>query len=268
MSLDRQRFAEVVRREPIDLGLACLLIGREVDPLLDLDIPLRMLDALARAVRVRLPMDAPPAAASAVAVAEALRVALGETEGFAGFAGDFESLDASLLHDVLATGRGLPLLLSVVWLEVCRRLDIPARAVALPGRVVVALGPEASQVVVDPFAGGLTVPPDVLRVTTPAELGTVELLLRLLTNVRALTTRQPPGLRAAVTRLWAVEVSLLLPRHPAQLRRERGELLVRLGRHVEGAEELETYALVVEDADEAAAIEARRSARMARAQLN
>jgi hypothetical protein len=69
-------------------------------------------------------------------------------------------------------------------------------------------------------------------------------------------------------RLWAVELSLRLPRHPVALRRERGELLVRLGDHLGGAEELETYALVVDGADEPAADAARREARLARAQLN
>jgi hypothetical protein len=47
---------------------------------------------------------------------------------------------------------------------------------------------------------------------------------------------------------------------------ERGELLVRLGALVEGAVELEEFAAVVPD--EAAAEQARRSARLARARLN
>jgi hypothetical protein len=95
-----------------------------------------------------------------------------------------------------------------------------------------------------------------------------ELLLRLLTNIRALTTRQERTLEAARTRLWAVELSLLLQRHPVDLRRERGELRVRLGDHLGGAADLEDYALVIEDADEEAASASRREARLARARLN
>ena len=72
----------------------------------------------------------------------------------------------------------------------------------------------------------------------------------MLTNVRALTARQGRSLEAARTRLWACELSLLLPRHPLELRRERGELLVRLGSHLEGAAELEEFASLVDDADE------------------
>ena len=43
---------------------------------------------------------------------------------------------------------------------------------------------------------------------------------------------------------------------------------MRLGDHLTGAEELETYAMVVETTDEAGATAARREARLARAQLN
>jgi hypothetical protein len=92
------------------------------------------------------------------------------------------------------------------------------------------------------------------------------LLLRVLTNIRALTARRERSLETVRTRLWATELSLLLPRHPLDLRRERGELLVRLGALVEGAVELEEFAAVVPD--EAAAEQARRTARLARARLN
>ena len=78
----------------------------------------------------------------------------------------------------------------------------------------------------------------------------------------------PPDrlLESVRTRLWAVELSLLLPRHPLALRRERGELLVRLGDAVAGAAELEAYADVWRGGGRDGAV--RRSARLARAQLN
>jgi regulator of sirC expression with transglutaminase-like and TPR domain len=183
---------------------------------------------------------------------------------------------------VLRRGRGLPLLLSIVWMEVAARLDVPSYAIALPGHVVVGLGDaEDEHVVVDPFAGGRVLSPDALeervqlmtgRPMTHDDLAPVsaaDLLIRLLTNIRVLTARQPRGLTVAATRLWAVELSLLLPRHPADLRRERGELLVRLGDFLGGARELETYAQVADSVDDDVAAGAARSeARLARAQLN
>jgi len=277
MTPTRARFAEVVRSEPVDLGLACLLVGGEVEPDLDVDESLAVLDAFAAAARPLIPPGSPPAV-----VAEGLRVALGEHAGFAGFAEDFEDVRSSLLHEVLRRGRGLPLLLSIVWMEVAARLDVPAYAVALPGHIVVVLGDaEDEHVVVDPFAGGRVLSPDALqervqlmtgRPLTHDDLAPVpaaDLLIRLLTNIRVLTARQPRGLTVAATRLWAVDLSLLLPRHPADLRRERGELLVRLGDFAGGARELETYAQVADSVDDdVAAGVARSEARLARAQLN
>ena len=51
MSADsRARFAQVVRAEPVDLGLACLLVGLEVDPTTDVPGGLAAVDALAALV--------------------------------------------------------------------------------------------------------------------------------------------------------------------------------------------------------------------------
>lgn len=262
MTPARRRFAEVVRSEPVDLGLACLLVGTEVERSLDVDLSLGLLDLLAGGARHLVPQY------GVRDQAEGLRRGL---QDFFGTPADYERLEASLLHEVLRTRRGLPLLLSVVWLEVAARLDVPAYAMALPGHVVVLIGdPEDENRVVDPFQGGQVLSREEIeqRGGLSGPLTSADLLLRLLTNIRALTTRQPPSLTVARTRLWAVELSLLLPRHPLELRRERGELLVRLGAYLDGAEELEVFAQAITDVDEVVAEAARREARMARAQLN
>lgn len=270
----RRRFAEVVRRSPVDLGLACLLVGGEVDPDLDVEQGLAALDALAAAARPYVSATATPAEA-----AEGLRVALGEVAGFHGSADDYDDVRSSLLSEVVRRGRGLPLTLSVLWVEVALRLGLSAEPVALPGHVVVAVG-GGSVTYVDPFAGGRVLGEADLDAIVRSATGApvrqadlraadpVALLLRLLTNVRVLAARKGPALEVARTRLWATELSLLLPRHPVALRRERGELLVRLGDHLGGAAELELYADAVDGVDDTAAAEARRGARLARSRLN
>ena len=268
MTPSRARFAEVVRSEPVDVGLACLLMGAEVDPDLDVDPSLEQLDHLAAQVRLQLHGRTSPRD-----VAEGMRRVLHTTHRFRGAEADFDDVRSSLLSEVLVRERGLPILLSVVWTEVAARLGVPAHVLGLPGRVVVLVGePEDVHVVVDPWEDGQVLDREevVARAhgTPIVPMPATDLLLRLLNNVRALAARRPPGLDAAAMRLWAVELSLLLPRHPVALRRERGELLVRLGDHLGGAEELETYALVVDGSDERAATAARREARLARAQLN
>jgi regulator of sirC expression with transglutaminase-like and TPR domain len=264
----RARFAEVVRSEPVDVGLACLLIGSEVDPDLDVDDSLEALDVIAAQLRLRLHGRTSPAD-----VAESMRRVLHMGHRFGGSEADFDDVRSSLLSEVLLRKRGLPILLSVVWTEVAARLGAQAMVLGFPGRVHVLVGePEDEHVVVDPWEGGRALArEEVVRRAQGMPLVPMsgnDLLLRLLTNLRVLAARRPPGLDAAAMRLWAVELSLLLPRHPVALRRERGELLVRLGDHLGGAEELETYALVVDGSDEQAADAARREARQARAQLN
>ena len=246
----RARFAEAVRSEPVDVGLACLLMGCEAEPDLDVDPSLAVLDALAATARPLV---------TRFGAAEGLRQALGEQAGFAGYESDFEDVRSSLLHEVLRRGRGLPVLLSIVWCEVAARLDVDAVPVVLEERVMVRMGAE----VVDPFGGGQLV----VALSGPV-LEPVDLLMRVLTNIRILTAQRERSVESARTRLWATELSLLLPRHPLVLRREHGELLVRLGDYEGGARELEDYAALVEDVDEPEADTTRRHARLARSRLN
>ena len=271
----RQRFTAEARSERPDLSALCLLIGAVADGTLDeagMDAAQIELDELAG----RLPYR--PGGPRAWAAA--LRELLGERCGFGGSAPDYQRLESSLLHRVLARRRGLPILLSVVWLEVARRAGAPVYGVALPGHFVVGFGaPEETErpVLADPFDGGrvLTGPDAELLVAgatgaplhpsmlSPAE--PLDVVLRILNNVRAWAAARPE--RSDVS-LWAVELSLLLPSHPARLRYERAQLLVQRGEFTMGAAELEEYAELVEVVDEPTAERARQQAHEARAMLN
>lgn len=268
----RRRFAEEARSERPDLSALCLLVAAEADGALDeagMDAAQMELDELAG----RLPYR--PGGPHAWAVA--LRELLGERCGFRGCAADYERLESSLLHQVLLRRRGLPILLSVVWMEVARRAGAPVYGVALPGHFVVGFGPPGDQVLADPFDGGrvltgsdaellvagATGAPLEPSMLTPAD--PLEVVQRILNNVRAWAVARPERTDVA---LWAVELALLLPAHPARLRLERAQLLVRRGDFVRGAVELEEYAELIEVVDEGAAERVRAEARAARALLN
>ncbi|MBC7273901.1 MAG: tetratricopeptide repeat protein [Streptomyces sp.] len=268
----RRRFAAEARSELPDLSALCLLLGAVADGALDeagIDAAQMELDELAG----RLPFR--PGGPHAWAAA--LRDLLGERLGFRGSPGDYQRLESSLLHEVLRRRRGLPILLSVVWLEVARRAGAHVYGVALPGHFVVGFGAAGEQVLADPFDGGrvltgsdaellvagaagVPLDPDML---TPAD--PLDVVLRVLNNVRAWSAARPE--RSDVS-LWAVDLSLLLPSHPARLRYERAQLLVQRGEFLAGAAELEAYAELVAGVDEAAAEQVRRQARVARAKLN
>lgn len=268
----RHRFGEEARAERPDLAALCLLVGAAGDGALDEageDAAQIELDRLAGQVPFR-----PGGPRS---WAHALAELLGGRHGFHGTPGDYRRLESSFLHEVLRRRRGLPILLSVVWMEVARRAGAPVYGVALPGHFVVGFGPPEEQVLADPFNGGRVLTggdADVLvRGATGAALdpsmlepaAPLDVVLRVLNNIRAWAAARPD--RSDVS-LWAVELSLLLPSHPAQLRHEHAQLLVRRGDFLRGAAELDAYAEVVSAVDEPAADRVRSQARAARAMLN
>jgi hypothetical protein len=246
VTTSRERFAAVVRTDPVDLGLACSLLAAEADPRVDPQDAVARLDGLA----ARVPGAGP--------APDRLRAVLG---GLHGGPDDYQDLAASLLPDVLRRGHGLPIVLSVVWLEVARRVEIPAYGIGLPGHFVVGIGEaDGHHVVVDPFRGGRRFGPTAPH--RPWE--PVEIIQRVLANIRAWAE---PAERWA-TRRWALELGLLLPRHPLALRRELAELTLGVGGFLEAAAELEAYADVVAATDPALAEAVRAKARSARARLN
>ncbi|WP_307835373.1 transglutaminase-like domain-containing protein [Streptomyces adelaidensis] len=268
----RRRFAEEARAERPDLALLCVLVGAAGDGALDeagIDAAEIELDRLAG----MLPFRPGGPREWAVATAELL----GERCGFRGSGADYQRLESSLLHQVLLRRRGLPILLSVVWMEVARRAGAPVYGVALPGHFVVGFGPPDQQVLADPFDGGRVLSGGDAELLVagatgaPLDPGTLspadplDVVLRILNNVRAWAAARPERSDVA---LWALELSLALPSHPARLRYEWAQLLVRRGEFVRGAVELEAYADVVAGVDAEAAERVRGQADAARALLN
>jgi regulator of sirC expression with transglutaminase-like and TPR domain len=85
--------------------------------------------------------------------ARALADVLGSEEGFSGDEDDYYHPDNCLLHPVLERRRGMPILLSTVWIEVGKRAGLQVEGVGLPGHFIVRVG-TGPGVLVDPFGGG------------------------------------------------------------------------------------------------------------------
>jgi regulator of sirC expression with transglutaminase-like and TPR domain len=213
-----------------------------------------------------------------LAWATALHELLGVRHGFHGSAGDYRRLSSSLLQEVLRRRRGLPILLSVVWMEVARRAGAPVYGVALPGHFVVGFGdPAGAYVLADPYEGGrvlsaadaeLLVAGSAGAALTPGMLTAadpLDIVQRVLNNIRAWAE---PRTERLPVQLWTLDLTLLLPRHPAKLRYERAQLLVKMGDFLGGASEMDEYAAVIGAFDPETAAEIRARARAARALLN
>lgn len=228
--------------------------------------------AVRRAVAERAPATPEETAALLAAV-------LGGRERFHGRPSDYRRLESSLLPDVLRRRRGLPIMLSLVWCAVAARAGLTVRGVALPGHFIVAVGGPAGgdeYVLADPFHGGRLLDLDDVEqlvaatghafspeLLTPAQ--PLDTVLRVLGNIRSWASDRPEHAR---TQLWATELALLLPRHPASLRLERAELLVRTGHFLAGAAEMDAYAEILDAFDPESAGRVRHEARAARHRLN
>ena len=277
----RARFAAEARGETPDLALLCLLMGFETD--LDpadggieacLAPARRALDRLGALTATAFRAADRPSPAETAAL---LAGALAGSADLRGGPGVYKRLESSLLHQVLRRGRGLPITVSIVWITVARMLDLPVYGVALPGHFVVGIGdPDGEYVLADPFHGGQVLTHEDAEeiaqeggypldeaLLRPAE--PLDIVLRVLGNIRAWAAARPEHAR---TQLWATELSLLLPRHPAQLRLERAELLVKTGSFLAGAAEMDSYAEILDAFDPESAKRVRQEARAARYRLN
>jgi len=145
-----QPFADIARLDSPHLDQLALAISAELRPT-DCDYALAELDRLAELV-VREGLGGEPHEQLAV-----LADVLGRREGLLGDTDDYDHPDNSMLDLVLSRRRGLPILLSVVWVEVGRRLGMPLRGVGLPGHYVAGWFGDGDPILVDPFRGGVLI---------------------------------------------------------------------------------------------------------------
>ncbi len=119
----------------IDLFHAALLIAKLDNPDLDVDASQRELDRLAADILKRSP-DADETAKLA-----ALNRVLFEELGFHGSRGDYYNRANSYVNEVLDDREGIPITLSVVYMELARRLGLRVEGVGFPGHFLVRYVP-------------------------------------------------------------------------------------------------------------------------------
>lgn len=131
----------------IDLGRAVLIMGLHAFPELDVTAYLARIDELATL--------AGEAIVDSTAHARDLARFLFSATGYRGNADDYADPRNSFLNEVLDRGLGIPITLSVLYLEVARRLEMRAEGVGMPGHFIVrAYDPDGQAVLLDPFHHG------------------------------------------------------------------------------------------------------------------
>lgn len=128
---------------------------------------------------------------------------LGREHGFAGDRERYDDPDNSMLDVVLSRRRGLPILLSVIYIGVARRAGIPLAGVGLPGHFVVGHFGSDPPVLLDPFGGGVRIDAPVLE-NSVRPWHPHQIAWRMLNNLVASYQRRgalTPAIRAAQMRL-------------------------------------------------------------------
>ncbi|MDX2266615.1 MAG: transglutaminase-like domain-containing protein [Bryobacter sp.] len=76
-------------------------------------------------------------------------------QGFTGNDKDYYNPHNSCLNWVIASRRGIPITLSLIYLELARRLGAPAVGIAAPGHFLVRLEEDGDEFYLDAFRGGV-----------------------------------------------------------------------------------------------------------------
>ncbi|HEX8130446.1 MAG TPA: transglutaminase-like domain-containing protein [Pyrinomonadaceae bacterium] len=243
----RRRFAQLVAQPEasVELAHAALLVAAEERPGLDVEHYRALLYELGLTARERIAQ-----AGDANAVG-ALNKFLFEELGFAGNQSDYYDPRNSLLSDVLDRRTGIPITLSLVYMEVGRRAGLRVEGIGLPGHFIVrAEAADGQSSLVDPFNGKVVDADDCRErldtiyggqaPLTDAHLqpvATREILARLLRNLKGIYAQAGLYRRA----LSIIERILLVAPNALEERRDRGALLAQLGRYSEAIVDVQAY---------------------------
>ncbi|MEL6354629.1 MAG: tetratricopeptide repeat protein [Cyanobacteria bacterium J06627_28] len=148
-----QRFYQEVQKSSgrINLTTAALYIAQEEYWDMEPRVYLEALDDMAAAVRSRLPKGRYP-----LKVIQVINQYLFDELKFAGNSQDYYNPDNSLLNCVIDRRLGIPITLSLVYLEIANRVQFPMVGVGMPGHFLVRPVVEEMEVFVDPFNQGET----------------------------------------------------------------------------------------------------------------
>jgi regulator of sirC expression with transglutaminase-like and TPR domain len=243
----RRRLVELLRQDgPLDVVEAVLVIASEDYPNLDIDHELQRVRLVAAEGARRVYEENNP-----FARVDGLRQYLFEELGFRGDSDNYNDPDNCYLHEVMNRRMGIPLTLSILFIEVARAAGFQAVGIGLPGHFIARVRWQNRDLLVDPYHGGGIISEEdcrelVGRTTGRPSLFRRELLVgtserqmlsRLLLNLKHIHLERQDYTRA----LGVVERLLMLsPNDPGEIR-DRGLLKAHLGRPGAAIADLETY---------------------------
>lgn len=185
-------------RGELPLAEAALVLAKDEYPQLDVAACMQRIDDMAATLKQRMRADISPADTLVL-----LNHYLFTESGFAGNADDYYDPRNSYLNDVMERRLGIPITLSLLYMEIGRRLGLSLVGVSFPGHFLVKCTLRDGAMIIDAYAkgaalgikdlqqrlralsGGADVAPEaVMRLLAAA--GPLEILARMIRNLRAI----------------------------------------------------------------------------------
>jgi regulator of sirC expression with transglutaminase-like and TPR domain len=244
------RFRELIHLpdEDIDLAEAALLIAKNAEQDLDVARYLARIDELAQQLSARLPQGSRD-----TEFVLALNRFLFEEHGFGPNLEDYYDLRNSFLNQVLERRLGIPISLSILYIEVGRRIGLRLQGVSFPGHFLVKCELSGGSVILDPYRSGISLGlHDLQQLLREARGGEVsraivasmlvsaskkEILERMLRNLKAIYLERRDHVHALSVMEWIVAVA---PADASQVR-DRGLLYLELECFRAALEDLQCY---------------------------
>ena len=247
-----------IPEDEIDLTRAALMMARTENPYLDVERYAARMDELAGRVE-KLISDLHPQRTIA-----ALNRVLFEDVGMRGNREDYYDPRNSFLNDVLDRRLGIPITLSVVYMEVARRVGFSLAGVGLPGHFLLKHYGEGSEILIDCFnrgdilsrrdcqsrldeiySGEMTLRPEFLH-----PISRRQILMRMLNNLKTVYL----SIRNFRKALPIADLILVLFPHSSEDVKQRALLRYSMALHKLAAEDLEEYLHISPTASDAGEI--------------
>lgn len=257
-ALPRERLYQELQRPTaqVSLARAALYIAQEDYPHLVVNDYLAMLDRMAKTLEQRLPQDRYP-----LKIIRAINDYLFGELNFSGNSVDYYDPRNSFLNDVLERRVGIPITLSLVYLELADRVGFPMAGVSMPGHFLIRPTVNEMDIFVDPFHRGEIMfeqdcrerlkqmfgDPAQLEPQHLISITPVTFLVRILTNLKLiyLQNRDVPKALNAINRI------LLICPEAAGEWRDRGLIHYQQGMLDQARLDLERYLYQSPDAIDA-----------------
>jgi regulator of sirC expression with transglutaminase-like and TPR domain len=127
---------------------AAVAVAQDDKPDLDVQGVLAEIDGLAANLKQRIAADTAP-----LPRLRYLNRYFFKELGFAGNVNDYYDPANSYLHRVLATRRGIPITLALLYIEIAQQIGLEARGVSFPGHFLIKIKMPQGEVLIDPFNG-------------------------------------------------------------------------------------------------------------------